>query len=535
MPQLIAFFKKHQYLTAFLIFLVFWFLIFIVSGSLFSGYHFTDDHELVTFHHRLKDTNIFELMLQWFRKDHDLGRFRPFYYVHRIIQAQILGFNLLIWSIYTGLFAVFTTFFLFVFARLIQFSFLEALLFGLLTTVGPQAAIWWQLGPAETIGMLLFSATLLLAVRSTQPGKYRVLYEVLFIAVALLTSLSKESFVMMLPAIAFTKVWVFQKLRSVSWRQACLANVIPLGILGITFGLETWFIKAVVGANSQVGSSSLERLNLPNLLNTAAQLNEFGPGWLLFVSLVLAILAHGDRNHLSWRTFAHSIIPTLKDLSAPIILSSLIICSQAVLYTLSSYGISQRYLLPGILGYAWLIVWLYRYVKLRWPDLSKVILFLIALSLAIKLSLVWGAVRVYAREGESTTALLRSIEAQTTATDKIALITHPRAYLEWNFSIKQYLTHISDRRNLYLGTYSAQETSYYQELLGVYEQKALDTLSDKRDLQCIIVFPELNRAFLKRSHDWFVEDQYQLTVFENFNRNLNEDSTIHLYCKKPIS
>lgn len=103
--QFVIILKNQHYSIIFLVILVFWFLIFITSGSLFSGYHFTDDHEIVAinFDVEIEKINIIELFIQWIKKDLISGRLRPFYYIHRIIETRVFGLNFSLWSIYTGL------------------------------------------------------------------------------------------------------------------------------------------------------------------------------------------------------------------------------------------------------------------------------------------------------------------------------------------------------------------------------------------------------------------------------------------------
>ena len=194
----ISFFKKYDYLTVFLFILIFWFLIFITSGSLFSGYHFTDDHEIahINYNFTVEKLGIFEVSSQWIHNDLLTGRFRPFYYIHRILQTRLLGINFAWWSLYTGMLGVFTTFFLFMFGRSINFSIREALLFSFLITLGAQSAVWWQLGPAETIGTFLLAGALVFAAVSERANKYKILYEFLCGFLVLIMSLSKESFIL---------------------------------------------------------------------------------------------------------------------------------------------------------------------------------------------------------------------------------------------------------------------------------------------------------------------------------------------------
>lgn len=518
--------KKHEYLTALLVALVFWFLLFISSGSLFSGYHFTDDHEIAAIHYDFVHhrSELFEVMKQWLKADHLSGRFRPFYYIHRITEARIFGMNLFLWSFYTGMLAVLTTFFLFAFGRFLRLSFVAAIVLAFLTTLGAQSAIWWQLGPAETIGTFLLSVALFFAGLSATQDQHQARYQSGFVIAAILMSLCKESLVVAIPAIAFMQVWLSHVNSTKSWFQAIKDNQLALTVLSLIFLIELFFIKYFVGLRG-TGYAGVEGTSFSRIFLVAKTLSHYGSGWLILFTIALILI-------INYRSNIDRSIRSLMNASYPsVLLFILLVLPQLIVYAKSD--ISQRYLLPAVLGYSLLIALLYQYFQANYKSLSYIVLGLITVSLVINLNVAWNAARVFANEGRSTHALLKTIEMNTKVDESIGLITHPLVYVEWNLSIKRYLSYIAHRDNLYLGTYSPQKDQYFMKALAIYERKNLEQLSNKEQIQCITVFPELNNAFLRRSADWFVKTNYQAYVFDNFNRNLNPDSKIYLYCKKP--
>ena len=131
---------QKNYLGALLIIFGVLFLVFITSGSLFAEYHFIDEHSIISLNHKLQGKNFIEELFkvtidEFFGKG---GRFRPVFISHIHIESKLFGINRFMWSLYTGTLIAITTFFLFVFARLIQFSFKEALFFSLLSILGLQ-------------------------------------------------------------------------------------------------------------------------------------------------------------------------------------------------------------------------------------------------------------------------------------------------------------------------------------------------------------------------------------------------------------
>jgi hypothetical protein len=506
----------------FIVILVFWLLILITSGSLFSGYHFTDDHEIVAMNYDLKidKINIIELFIQWIKRDLISGRLRPFYYIHRIIETRVFGLNFTLWSIYTGLLGVFTTFFLFLFGKLINFSTQEALLFSFLTTLGTQSAIWWQLGPAETIGSFLLSVTLVLAVLSEKEN-HKLLYEILLIVLVLMMSLSKESFILIIPAIAFIKIWMSHHFQTISWQQAIVQNFLSIALLGSILLSEIIFLIFFLGLTPDIGYAGIDKFSISRIISAAKELHEAGDGWILLASL-LAILV------LSMRNSFPAILRTLKSLCLYLSLFFLVAFPQIVLYAKS--GISHRYILPGIIGYSFLLIALYSLLNRKYRLVTKLILVLILISLGLKFTLAWEAAHSFALEGKSTNALLETIEKNTTGNDPILIVTNPTIYYEWSFSIKKYLGYVSQRNNLYLNIYGNPQSKFYREVESFYNFKNLDKINNKIEPYCIVTFPEMKKIFLKNSSNLLLLKNYKEYKFNHFNRNLNKNSSIYLYC-----
>lgn len=339
----ISFFRKYSYLSVFLFILIFWFFILSASGSLFSGYHFTDDHEIthINYNFTVQKLGIFQVSSQWIHNDLLTGRFRPFYYVHRILATRLLGVNFGWWSFYTGMLGVLTTFFLFIFGPLIRFSISEALLFSFLTTLGAQSAIWWQLGPAETIGTFLLAAALVFAALSEISSKYTNLSETLFIFLVLIMSLSKESFILVIPAIALIKVWLSPHLKTLAWHESLKKNSLSIFILGLFFSVELLLVKFYIGLTPEIGYAGFEGFSISRTITATQHLSQAGYWWIILASLIAIRLTIKP-------PYSQSLRQILNVLYFPIVLLLLVSVPQVLLYAKS--GIVQRYILPGILG-----------------------------------------------------------------------------------------------------------------------------------------------------------------------------------------
>ena len=521
METVIKYFKSNSYLMALIIIFGLSLLILATSGSLFSGYHLTDDHWMITLHNDLQKMSAIEVLIQQI-KSVDFaggGRFRPFFIFHTVMETKLFGINLILWSAYTGMLFAFTTFFLFIFARLIQFSFKQALFFSLLSVLGPQSVIGWRLFLNETIGMFFLSLSLMFLAMSVKANKRNLLYEILFIFSILLMSLSKESFIIFIPAIAFIKVWVFCKINNASWYQSLSKNILSLSILLLTCFSEILFIKFFVGTN--VGYAGFTGFDFLAILGATKDLIS-GYWWLMLFCLISMLIE-------ARRLDSNPILILTNFLCSPFfLLFLLIVAPQILIYSKS--GMFERYLLPGALGCSILILYMYRFIKENSRTLGRLTSLLIIASLAFKLSLAWNSSYKYAIEGKRTNELLSSIERNTVPNDRILIVTNPFLYYEWSSSIKDFLNYLMQRNNLYLVTYGGQKSDFItntlekeeapwyfldpKKLKEYYNYQLLDKLRDKESVRCVVVFPELKNDFLNSSSNWFSINNFKEYIFD---------------------
>lgn len=512
--------NRKDYLVVLITIFIFWFFILSVSGSLFSGYHFIDDHEIIDIFHDFNDLHfgLLEEIVKRINSDiFEFHRFRPLYFVHRVIQTKIFGINWFIWSVYTGILAVLSTFFTFTFARLINFSFQEAIIFTCVTMVGSQSSVWWRLGPAETIGTFILSLVLLFTVISSRNRNSQKLFEVLFVISIILMSLCKESFVIIIPAIVFIKIWVYSLNHKTSLPQSFQRNLLSIFILSLTCLGEIAFIKTLVGTDFGYAGLEIDFLGILNAFNGYQYRKLFSP--LIFL-LVLALLFKSPREYIDWR----------KNLYYPLFIFFIIVLPQAILYTKS--GLTERYIFPGIIGYSFLIGYVLKFITQQSKILSKITVLVIVIFLSLKLNMVFINAQNFAKNGRSTTALLNRIEMNTTPNSSILIAINPWAHYEGSFSIKIYLNYVAKRNNLYLATYGTQKTNYFTDaFLGAeqawlflnpeavekyYEHRTIAEINNKKSIECIVVFPGLKNDFLKNSADWFSLKNYQEYNFNSF-------------------
>jgi hypothetical protein len=519
------------------IFLLFWFAILTLCGTLFSGYHFMDDHGILR---ESKDVANFNLQkeVKIFTKNllDPKMRFRPFYWVHRRLMLAVMGTDFTTMSIYIGFLAVFTSFFLFLFMKKTGFSVIESFLFVGLTLLGEQAAIWWRLGNNETLGMLMLSIALLfmaLSVNTFQKRK-KILYEILFGLFVILASWSKESFILIIPALIFWKIWLTRQKKQEpgqqdptnskqiakgTWLEAVKENLIPGILLLLVCLIELVHVIKNVGT-TKIVYAGYEGFQLANFIKTGLQGFMAVHGWVILLFLILCLRRPGglfsrkpprEASGRPRKSFS------LNQVFWAFVLTGLIAVPQIVLYMKS--GMMDRYLLPGVMGLTFLMVVLLRYI--RETDSKKIVTIIAALLLAVislqQLRVTRYTAIGFANDGKQINAWLQSIEKNTNEQDKILVVTHMRRHYEGAISLKIYLDEKSNRKNTLYSPVDLQAKSaaarFWKELnryfFSHFEGFTLENSEDRDRFQAILIFPGLEEKFLKASTPWFNQAQFK--------------------------
>lgn len=208
---------------------------------------------------------------------------------------------------------------------------------------------------------------------------------------------------------------------------------------------------------------------------------------------------------------------------------------QVVLYMKS--GIIERYLLPGVMGYAFLIVVLFRHIRLNGdfnrnlnrkgqkesrklpvgtvvhskgvlaflrsysPAVMLVILSMTAASL-FGLRVTRYTAIAFAQEGDHTNGWFKSIQQNSEAKDRFLIILHPVKHLEPAVSLKTYLELEMDRKDLLFATTDlrVRQKGLINELNSerlsgepIPDLSSLDQL--KENFQVILLFLNLKNRF----------------------------------------
>lgn len=242
--------KESILVGAFIIVTVFLFL--GLTGTINSGLHLVDDHEFYVIRERLENGGFLSAYVNTVKSDMT-SRFRPLYYFFRVVGVCMFGTNAVAWSICKGIEISLCMLFLYMFARMLNINPFFSAMFGILTLLGEQSAVWWRLGPQESLGMLLFSMAMLVTYFLSKERK--VLFVFLYIVILAVLSLYKESFFVSMPAffgllLALESRWMPKNL---DWKtiisKFCRNHLLEIIVLAIFLLIEAYIIVFNVGTD----------------------------------------------------------------------------------------------------------------------------------------------------------------------------------------------------------------------------------------------------------------------------------------------
>ena len=128
----------------------------IQAETITSGYHFLDDHELLRIEYSLEMDKVplGELVLAWMKNDL-WWRFRPLYWVERVVGTAIMGSDMFYWNCYKAVMGVLTFHLLYMAARYLKAKWYTGVLFAGIIMMGAQFTPWYRSANQENTGLFL--------------------------------------------------------------------------------------------------------------------------------------------------------------------------------------------------------------------------------------------------------------------------------------------------------------------------------------------------------------------------------------------
>lgn len=390
------------------------------ARTIWSGYHFLDDHELIRIEQSARQgQSLARTLNSWLRQD-ITWRFRPFYWVERVCLGYLFGSNLTAWNIWTAVKGIIAFALLYLTARFLKQNRVISAFFPMVIMLGVQFTPWYRSANQESTGVLLCAAALCLIAAQYYKKEYKSLcYNIPIVILVVLSGLVKESFTLFMPVFPALKLWL-------EYWDGCDEKWMKTRRKGRFLGL----------LKENVVTYSL--ILLATLINVCTILFKVGVD-----NVSYAGFHNGTSIGQYWDGIKISLFQYMKwdTLTAGIILFMVVLCYQLIeKYKIRKYlslclilfcamgvqlvahaksGMWERYLFPYIFGYAILFVLLGYEIFKKDVFRSKVYLAVLAVLLYATVPGSMRAARDYAKAGEWVQEYFDCIIENTTSEDRI--------------------------------------------------------------------------------------------------------------------
>lgn len=446
------------------------------------------------------------------------GRFRPITQVLEILLPRSIGADALRWHTIMLALAGITCAALFVAALSIPGSARVAALFALMVMLGPDpgpARVWYMMATkAEAVGTL-FLAFAIIAISRAALGKNKRTWDGGALLFALLAGLTKESFVLVIPALATLRIWLesketqtteWQSLRSLKRLMAAYAGIFLALSTAIALTLSIASVESYGGATFRSSSVFSEGLYLT--------LSQFPSQSVWFVPVIL-----------SGYTLARLYGPTgaLKTAAPVLILAVLWVVPQVLLYSARG-GMWDHYWLPCAIGIAGLNAAAIAYLsdqKDRWLFAIAIIAVVIWIGNGIRVN--FQTVSNFAERTHARQEALLHVAQRISNEGKILVIGDGRRDSEYSFSWIFFLGHerkphsqvyFYDTRSEYRGQFSTS-------LFFPYGGKLSDTSACQFDALIFLSEPQEDDSDWRT---WYRETCHKVYTFSRPQRYLSVKS-----------
>lgn len=411
------------------------------SGTITSGYHLADDHELIRMEFGFKNGSALgQSIIGWVVGDFH-WRYRPLYWVERVLGSFFLGSELLYWNYYTAIKGILSFVLLYFTARYFRYGRMVSALLPCVVMLGAQFTPWYRSANQENTGLLLVAFVLCMISVQAFHQKYTAgYYNALIIIGAVLCGLVKESFTLFMPVFIAVKFWLEywedgKEIRKGDFLRCLKNNAVTYGIIILAMLVNIGMILFRVGVDKV----------------SYAGFSKDTPLWVYKQGVKASLFVY-----MKQYTYAGILIFFLavvcyraiekKDIKKYICLGMISVCAMGIqLIAHAKSGMWERYMIPYMVAYAVAFVLLaYRFFEK--DRIQKLVFY------AILFWLVGGGIKTayensvsYAEDGRNTNQFLNELYARTAEDDDILCAFEAE---EFNWAIECWLE-VHDRIKAY--------------------------------------------------------------------------------------
>ena len=394
-------------------------------GTLFSGWHFVDDHEFLEYSYLFNYKN---MSLMDVIKDVDrvsfISRNNLLYYPTRIIMTYIIGADVVALSVIKAVETAIAMILLYYCGKELIItdskapcSTKEALkngvvafFFSLVCLVGFQAPVWWKLGPEQMQALLCFGIAFLCLLK-WEKNEEKIAYGIVGTIFAVLMGFFHESFFLVMPFLALWPVYEnIRRIRNSGAETTLTFDKDLKKLLDKYCGKKLWYVVAVMLLCVGIILSTVIRLGFnsysPVGFDSSSSIGSYFRAFIYSMNhdckwykvfgilLIGVLLTYYNEFKRYWAELAITIVFMLP---------------QFVLY--SKEGIEERYLLPVVIGFAMFFVIFVYNSKLLAGGRKKVYIAISVMMLLFNAHSMVVEGDYYRFRGESVTKSLEEIES----------------------------------------------------------------------------------------------------------------------------
>ncbi len=400
--------RKREAVYVWAAFSVLVFGVVIGMGTLTSGFHLVDDWEFAKYVDwmTLENKSLWDCMREAVGFDLTL-RFRPLYYINRVLAAAVFGINLTAMSVVKAAEIVAAHVALYYCARQMKCNMAYAALFSLTVMVGYQSAVWWKLGPQESYGIMMFALGFYLLLRWIRTDNKWCAY--VSVCALFLMSVYKEPFILLLPFVGLYVLYEELKGGKVTGTrliEAIKRRLPYLLSIGAIFAVEIFLIVFVIGTNNYSYVGLDEKVTLDQYIQTWHTAAHANLKWYMrfgFVMMMILLTYWEQSRKLVWE----------------LLLTLSIVLPQCVVYSKTS--LEERYILPCVFGLAFFFVVVGCNFRPLGGKRKIVYILSLLLMLAAHGRVMLREAHYFAYRGESIRTMLESTLDLVQGTDKKVL------------------------------------------------------------------------------------------------------------------
>jgi hypothetical protein len=527
--------KKYEFALVSLTFLAIWLYIFLFSGIMTSGLDYlVNDHAIYEDHVNKFDflTILQQSFIDNYFSEPTVQRFRPFYNFLQRLSPYVFGYNPLPYYFSSFLIGASTSIGLYLFAKRINFSSVSSFLFASTVVFGPQSSAYSYAFPipAEASATLFVVIALILSTQiSFEKSSKNLVISITVLFFGILGSLTKESYILMIPALVFFNIDYYSQNYSVSYIESFKKNKIITTVFTIFFLIVIYFLKTKVTGQGYAGidDSTFSVINIYSLIKylyTESILGLTITFYLIFVIYNLIKKSFTITN--SFFRFT--------------LFNILIFVPQLFLYVKSGIVGNTHYLFPLIIGLSLFTIKPVDELKYKNIYLHFILSLIIFISL---IKQVHNAEKYFKNKALYLRDLHSMVYDLSTClknkNSKLIVFGNPYVELEplpaFRGVVLRRLLEVKSE-NIYLATVGSMDSDFFSKAYSDFEHnlykilgsqdkhmkaefnnKLVKNLSigNKQEIDAIVIFnyPQYKKDFFNENADWFVVKNYRLKQY----------------------